>query len=181
MNLKNSLRNIKYNYIRFKYILKGYRIGKNFVLGKEVNIKKNGFKTGDNVYIGQYSYIGPYTEIGNFCMLSDYINIIGDDHIFDKVGIPIILSGIPKSTKKTIIEDDVWIGHGVTIMKGVKIGEGSIIAANTVVTKDIEPYSINVGIPSKKIKMRFNSESIKIHKRNLEDYRNNKNLSIFKG
>lgn len=181
MNLKNSLKNIKYNYIRFKYLLKGYQIGKKFILGKEVNINKNGFIAGDNIYIGQYSYIGPYTEIGNFCMLSDYINIIGEDHVFDKVGIPIILSGVPKSERKTIIQDDVWIGHGVTIMRGVKIGEGSIIAANSVVTKNIIPYSINAGIPSKQIKMRFDSESIKVHRKILEDYRNSKDLSIFKG
>ena len=114
-------------------------------------------------------------------MLSDYINIIGEDHIFDKVGTPIILSGVPISIKKTIIEDDVWIGHGVTIMRGVKIGEGSIIAANSVVTKDNETYSINAGVPTKQIKMRFDSDSIKIHKKNLKEYRKSKDLSIFKG
>jgi acetyltransferase-like isoleucine patch superfamily enzyme len=175
------LRYLKYLPLRLKLKFIGYSFGKNFILGKEVNIKKLGFKAGDNVYIGQYSYIGPNTEIGNFCMLSDYINIIGEDHVFNKVGTPIILSGVPTPMKKTIIEDDVWIGHGVTIMKGVKIGEGSIIAANSVVTKDIEPYSINAGIPTKQIKMRFDSESIKIHSNILERYRNYKDLSIFKG
>ena len=175
------LRYLKYLPLKLKLKFLGYTFGKNFVLGKEVNIKKSGFKAGDNVYIGQYSYIGPNTEIGNFCMLSDYINIIGEDHIFDKVGTPIILSGVPMSIKKTIIEDDVWLGHGVTIMKGLKIGEGSIIAANSVVTKDIEPYSINAGVPTKQIKMRFDSDSIKIHKKNLKEYRKSKDLSIFKG
>lgn len=173
------LRYLKYFPLRLKLKILGYSFGKNFVLGKEVNIKKSGFKAGDNVYIGQYSYIGPNTKLGNFCMLSDAINIIGDDHIFDKVGIPIILSGVPISKKETILEDDVWIGHGVTIMRGVIIGEGAIIAANSVVTKNIEAYSINAGIPSKKIKMRFDKNQINLHKYKLEQYRKYKDLNIF--
>lgn len=54
----------------------------------------------------------------------------------------------------------MWIGENVTIMGGVTIGDGAIIGANTVVTKDVEPYSINVGIPSKIIKYRFTKEDI---------------------
>ena len=58
------------------------------------------------------------------------------------------------------IGNDVWIGENVTIMGGVTIGDGAIIGANAVVTKDVEPYSINVGIPSKIIKYRFTKEDI---------------------
>jgi serine acetyltransferase len=54
----------------------------------------------------------------------------------------------------------VWIGKSVTIMSGVKIGDGSVIASNSVITKDIPPYSIVGGNPSKHIKYRFNSEQI---------------------
>ncbi|WP_264367794.1 DapH/DapD/GlmU-related protein [Paraglaciecola mesophila] len=57
-------------------------------------------------------------------------------------------------TAPVIIKDNVWIGYGVTILKGVEIGEGSIVAAGSVVTKNIPPYSIAGGIPSKVIKMR---------------------------
>ena len=56
------------------------------------------------------------------------------------------------SKGKIIIEDNVWIGDKVTILSGVKIGIGSIIGANSVVTKDIPPYSIAAGVPSKIIK-----------------------------
>ena len=59
-----------------------------------------------------------------------------------------------------IIGNDVWIGENVTILGGVKIGDGAIIGANTVVTKDIEPFSINVGVPSKLIRYRFDIEDI---------------------
>ena len=58
----------------------------------------------------------------------------------------------------TYIGDDVWIGYGAIIMSGVKIANGSIIAAGSVVTHDTEPYSIYAGIPAKKIKDRFNDK-----------------------
>ena len=54
-----------------------------------------------------------------------------------------------------MIKDDVFLGANVSINKGVVLGEGSVIGANAVVTKDTEPYSINVGIPSKKISERL--------------------------
>jgi acetyltransferase-like isoleucine patch superfamily enzyme len=57
-----------------------------------------------------------------------------------------------------VIEDDVWIGLGSIVLSGVKIGIGSIIAAGSVVTKDVEPYSIYGGNPAKKIRNRFDSE-----------------------
>lgn len=63
-----------------------------------------------------------------------------------------------ESTSKgpIIVEDDVWIGHNVNIMSGVRIGQGSIIALGSIVTKDVEPYSIIGGVPAKLIKYRFN-------------------------
>jgi len=59
-----------------------------------------------------------------------------------------------------IIGNDVWIGYGVTLVDGVTIGDGAIVAANSLVTKDVEPYSIVGGTPAKKIKYRFNKEDI---------------------
>lgn len=58
------------------------------------------------------------------------------------------------------IGNDVWIGDNVIIMDGITIGDGAIIGSGSVVTKDIEPYSINVGVPAKKIRSRFNDEEI---------------------
>ena len=58
---------------------------------------------------------------------------------------------------KIIIEDDVWVGLGSILLSGVKIGEGSIIAAGSVVTKDVESYSIYAGNPARKIKNRFDT------------------------
>lgn len=66
-----------------------------------------------------------------------------------------------------VIEDDVWCGANVTILKGVTIGHGSIVAAGAVVTKSCEPYSIIGGVPAKLIKMRFTPEQIIEHERLL--------------
>lgn len=61
-----------------------------------------------------------------------------------------------------VIDDDVWIGYGATIMSGVHVGQGAIIAAGSVVTKDVAPYSIVGGVPAKIIKYRFNEPIIDI-------------------
>lgn len=66
-----------------------------------------------------------------------------------------------------VIEDGCWIGANVTILKGVTIGRGSVVAAGAVVTKSCEPYSIIGGIPAKLIKMRFTPEQIVAHERIL--------------
>ena len=60
-----------------------------------------------------------------------------------------------------IIDDDVWIGYGATVMSGVHIGQGAIVAAGAVVTKDIPPYAVVGGVPAKVIKYRFDDEMVK--------------------
>ena len=62
--------------------------------------------------------------------------------------------------EKTIIGNDVWLGANVVVLQGVKIGNGAIIGANSVVTKDVPDYAIAVGIPSKVAKFRFSNEVI---------------------
>lgn len=59
-----------------------------------------------------------------------------------------------------IVDDDVWIGYGVTILSGVHIGQGAVVAAGAVVTKDVPPYAVVGGVPAKVIKYRFNSDAI---------------------
>jgi virginiamycin A acetyltransferase len=64
------------------------------------------------------------------------------------------------SPKKVFIGNDVWIGMNVSIMGGITIGDGAIIGSHSLVTKNVEPYTIVGGVPSKKIKMRFDDEII---------------------
>jgi len=160
------------SHIKFK--LKGAKLGKEVIVEKKVQLSKG-------VIIGNYSYIGPYSNIrgniviGNYFLCADNVCFAGNDHIYDKIGLPVINSGLPKP-KTTVIGDDVWIGHNVTILRGVKIGDGAIIAAGSVVTKDIMPFTINGGVPSKTIKMRFNSE--KDREEHLKAIKNERNIIL---
>lgn len=132
-----------------------------------------------DIVAGAYSYIGPNciiypkVKIGNYSILANDVNIVGADHNFRKVGIPTVFAGREK-LKPTIIGDDVWIGSRAIIMTGVQIGNGAIIAAGSVVTKNVEPYTIYGGVPAKKIKDRFTVSEIEIHEKVL-----NKPISEF--
>jgi hypothetical protein len=63
--------------------------------------------------------------------------------------------------ERTIIEDDVWIGRGVTVLQGVRMGVGSVAAAHAVVREDVPPYAIVGGVPAKVIRYRFDESTIK--------------------
>lgn len=114
---------------------------------------------GRNVDINEFCVLYPeddpngYIKIGDDVMIANSTSIVTSDYIFNDKTKPIWKSGHVHAP--VIIEDDVWIGMGVRILKGVTIGKGSIIGAGAVVTKDIPPYSIAVGVPAKVIKKRF--------------------------
>jgi acetyltransferase-like isoleucine patch superfamily enzyme len=171
IDLKFYFRLLKYSLVKIRFLFKkNLSLGRFVYLGRRVNLHSN-VTIGDCSYIGQYSFIASNVTIGNFALFSDNVNIIGNDHLFDIPGVPIILSGIPKQVK-TLIGDDVWLGHAATIMRGVTIGNGSIVASNSVVTKNIPPYEIWAGIPAKKIKNRYLNESQNIkHETFLSNYR----------
>ncbi|HEG44170.1 MAG TPA: hypothetical protein ENH94_09000, partial [Phycisphaerales bacterium] len=98
------------------------------------------------------------------------VAIVGGDHRFDIVGIPSRFTGRDGMKEMvTTIEDDVWIGFGSIILAGVKIGRGAIIAAGSVVTKDVPEYAIMGGVPAKLIRDRFTEEQQKEHTRSLEE------------
>ncbi|MCA9304080.1 MAG: acyltransferase [Phycisphaerales bacterium] len=109
-------------------------------------------------FIAQGAVIGPKVEIGPYVMFGPRVMIVGGDHVFDIPGTPTIFSGRPE-LKETKIHADAWLGAGVIVIAGVTIGRGSIVAAGSVVTKDIPPYEIHGGVPAKKIKDRFASQA----------------------
>lgn len=116
-----------------------------------------GLKMGDHSNIGPLSYIGcsGYIEIGSGVMMGPRVNLMAEGHKFDDITRPMKEQGVTKSFIK--IEDDVWIGVNSTILSGVTVGRGSIIAAGAVVTRDVPPYSIVGGIPARVIRNRGNS------------------------
>lgn len=110
-------------------------------------------------------------KIGKKVIFGPNPTIITGDHRIDIIGKYIIdvsdEEKLPEQDAPVVIEDDVWAGANVTILKGVTIGRGSVIAAGAVVTKSCEPYSIIGGVPAKLIKMRFTPEQIQEHERLL--------------
>ncbi|PMD93035.1 hypothetical protein BWI97_19035 [Siphonobacter sp. BAB-5405] len=163
---------------RFIYLAKikwhKYKIGKGLYAGARVRLwAKNSIIIGENFYIGRDSQIEADCIIGNDVIFGNRVAIVGKyDHNFQQIGTPIRHASEirdPDFTwqdrlKPTIIEDDVWVGYGSIIMSGITIHQGSIIAAGSVVTKDVEPYSIYAGNPARKIKDRFeNTHDLQQH------------------
>ncbi len=141
------------------YQLKG--VPKNTYIQRLSIISKD-LSIGDHSFIAPLCNIGAGVEIGNYVMIASHSRIVGGDHRMDIVGCPMIFSGRDE-LKVTRVEDDVWIGAGVTILSGVTIGFGSIIGAGAIVTENIEPFSINVGVPSRRISSRFSNEKDEIN------------------
>ena len=100
-------------------------------------------------------------------MFANEVLIVGSDHIYNNPKLPSYFSGRP-FRPNTIIGDDVWLGARCTIMSGVCIGNGAIVAAGAIVTKDVPPYAIVAGIPARVIKWRFNNQEIAIHEKMLK-------------
>ena len=112
------------------------------------------------IKIGRQTYIGPYTcmssygnlIIGQNCLIASHSSIYAHNHLFNDATQNIRDQGFIH--KGITVEDDCWLGSGVRVIDGVTIGKGSVIGAGAVVTKDIPPYSIAVGVPAKVISKR---------------------------
>ncbi len=122
-----------------------------------------------------FDFVGDKLIIGKFCMIASDVKFImnGANHLTQSLSTyPFAIFGNGWETAMQgksypqkgdlIVGNDVWIGYNATIMSGVTIGDGAIIATHSVVTKDVEPYTIVGGNPAKEIKKRF-SEGV-IHK-----------------
>ncbi|MBT8931261.1 CatB-related O-acetyltransferase [Lactobacillus delbrueckii subsp. bulgaricus] len=128
------------------------------------------------VNVGKYTYggIGVLTysvdyhlTIGNYCSIGpDVTFMLSGDHYTNHAStfpyeVKVLGAGLEGISKGNItIDDDVWIGFHATIMSGVHIGQGAVVAAGAVVTKDVPPYAIVGGVPARVIKYRFSPEVI---------------------
>lgn len=158
-----------------------YQIGNGFHSGIRVRLwAKQTLKIGENFYIGRDSFIETDCIIGNNVILANKVGIIGKfDHHYQQIGTPIRLASSIRDLNytwkglnlTTRIGNDVWIGYGATIIQGVNIHEGAIIAAGSVVTKDVESYTIYGGNPAKKIANRFeNVQDLETHIKKLQNF-----------
>lgn len=139
--------------------------------------RRKKYALGEHTYINHTTTIGYSTKIGKYCSIAANTCIGMGNHLLDCLTThPFIYtnnikqygdiicdsSKLVKLTEKgvTQIGNDVWIGYGAIVTSGVKIGDGAVIAAGAVVTKDVEPYSIVGGVPAKHIRYRFDKETI---------------------
>lgn len=135
--------------------------------------------TGSNcigVTMGRYSYMGKNNSvcnasIGSFCSIASYCAIGGGEHKMTSIATsPVFASGrnifgvtfasneVPYVSKTVQIGHDVWIGENVFIKAGIKISDGAIIGAHSVVTHDVPAYAVVAGAPARLLRYRFNEE-----------------------
>ena len=160
--LKRKKKTVKSETMSFSYYGKNAFIRSNCSFYGEERIS-----IGDNTKIGENSVIyalAPIT-IGRYVLISPNVTIISGEHRTDLIGefMGAINNDerLPENDSPIVIEDDVWIGANVIVLKGVTIGRGSVIHAGQIVTKSIKPYTVYI---SDKIQIaRFTNEEIKIH------------------
>ena len=139
------------------------------------NSRLDNFALIENTTIGDFSYVGTearlnHSKVGKFCSIGPAVYgglgvhptsvfVSTSNHFYS--GDP-LEPNVPyfKEYRETIIGHDVWIGARATLIDGIKIGDGAVIGAGAVVTKDVPPYAIAVGVPAKVVKYRFNPEEI---------------------
>jgi acetyltransferase-like isoleucine patch superfamily enzyme len=148
--MKKSFKYLKMCAIRLRF----KNVSRNAYIVQTKGLSKD-LEMDDFSYIGPNCLVYPGVTIGEFSMLAFGVSILGGDHIYSLPGVPMIYSGKVDGIKKTVIGKDVWVGGFSIIMVGVRIGDGSVIAAGSVVTSDVEPFWIYGGVPAKKIKPRF--------------------------
>lgn len=169
-----------YNKLRFKNatIDRNCCISHSCKISPHCHILENSFIL--NSIINSYSYVGRNSlvqnaSIGSFCSIANDVHIGLGSHPIDYFSTSPLTYRVANTFKIKLVDqnydfeeynkieigNDVWIGFRAVIMDGVKIGDGAIVAAGAVVTKDIPPYAIVGGIPAKIINHRFEPEKIK--------------------
>jgi acetyltransferase-like isoleucine patch superfamily enzyme len=146
--------------VRLRNIKRNTKIclGDRACLGRGVNVKVHPgeggkIEIGDRTSIGPYSCLsGLFIKIGKDCLIAPHVGIFANNHVYADPTLPIVEQG--HSYEGIVIEDDCWLGYGAKVMDGVKISQGSVIGAGAVVTRDIPPYSVAVGVPAKVISRR---------------------------
>jgi len=132
-------------------------------VGENSRFEKNSYMyaVDSEIILGKDFFLGIESKIfavraniifGDFCMIAPNCILVSDNHKYQDRTIPIMQQG--HDAKAIIFEDDIWLGSNCTVLKGVLIEHGSIVAAGSVVTKSISKYTISGGVPARFIKER---------------------------
>ncbi len=150
--------------------LKSCRLGRHVAIGERVVLRE--------VSVGDYSYFerhgeAIYTQIGKFCSIAANVRINALEHPMERVTTHKItyrpneyfkFLGLDRDfrerrrAKRVVVGNDVWIGHGAVVMPGVTLGDGAVVGANAVVTRDVAPYTVVAGAPARPLRARFAPE-----------------------
>ena len=140
----------------------GLHLGRNVTIGRGSTLTCTGVVArpgigiwvGDRTGIGEYAHIGGQggVRIGSDVIIGPGLRIFSENHRYDRLDQRIREQG--ESRQEVTIEDDCWLGAGVIVVAGVRIGSGSVIGAGAVVTTDVPARSIAVGVPARVIGMR---------------------------
>jgi acetyltransferase-like isoleucine patch superfamily enzyme len=147
IEIEDEVRILRYSILNFNNRNSYLHLGRKVSLDRGVDIRTIGedcrIDIGEGSYLGSYVYVtGPgHIHIGKGCLIASHTGIYANNHRPDGL-----------SREGIVIEDRCWLGSGVKVLDGVTIGYGSTIGAGAVVTKDIPPYSLAVGVPAKVIK-----------------------------
>lgn len=141
-----------------------------FAIDKKISVAKTA-NIDDNTILGDYTYIGDRvtvtrSRVGRYCSVADNVTIGPGEHGLDDISTSGYLStkscGYKSLTEEDcIIENDVWIGVNAVIRRGVRVGNGAVVGANSFVNKDVPDFAVVAGCPAKFIKYRFSEEKIK--------------------
>ena len=155
-------------------IIRDFSRVENSVFGENVDIQRLAMIY--NSIIDDFTYVGRnftawYCNIGKFCSISWNVSIGGANHDYSRITQHAFLyasqfgflgkENLPKYNRfntECEVGNDVWIASNAIICRGVHIGDGAVIAAGAVVTKDVEPYTIVAGVPAKFVKRRYSEE-----------------------
>ncbi|MDO4308159.1 MAG: CatB-related O-acetyltransferase [Eubacteriales bacterium] len=150
-------------------------LGSNSTFGRgTVFYAPNRMIIGKNVYIGKYCSLEADIEIADDVLIGNNVGLIGKyDHDYTCIGKSIKDSpeirdscySFKGKNQKIVIENDVWIGYGAIVFTGITVHRGAIVAAGSVVTHDVPPYTIVGGNPAKILSVRFTDEQIEEHER----------------
>jgi acetyltransferase-like isoleucine patch superfamily enzyme len=141
----------------------GAVFGDRVTVGRGASIRPSsyyGHEPGEGLTVGAGTAIGPYSwigasgkvEIGADVMLGPRVVVLPENHVFESTEYTIKSQGVQR--KSVVIEDDCWLGANATILAGVRVGRGSIVAAGAVVNNDVPPFSIVGGVPARVLRSR---------------------------